>query len=493
MQKQHTVASRLTSTLHAMISALTTAHISKRVSEIYKALLRAAPVCCANTGSNTNNRILCGLITVAVIMAAPVSAYSSQTDGTSYIIELRNKSVTVKAGETLVDIAKREFGSAAYRRLIAEYNQLNPSVALVAGQILNLPIFLEREKEFAVVAFLKGEATLLRKQETPRDLTKEDQIYAADIIKTGDNGFVSIEYKPGTVVNIQPKSELEFESIRCLPDDAVCELLLRANTGEFSSDVRRRDGQPTDFKILTPYASAAVRGTVFDFQANPDRMLVGVTEGNVAVGANNEQSAVGVGFGIVAAEGEAPGDLIELTGPPTFRGVPARFAAGDKISWWEVPQSSRYIVSIATDAASNQIVQQIRQGQQVFQFEEISAGEYYISVRPVDNQGLKGFGTTQKIKLVDIDNDSPVFPLNTSRSGEEVVISVSEPDSSIGGYEFQIATDDSFNDVISIDVGTSGSAIFKTPSSGADQYFARARALLETDRVSRFGPAVQLN
>lgn len=436
---------------------------------------------------------LCCLLTAAAILLLPVQSQAAQNDETSYIIELRSKTVTAKAGETLIDIAKREFGSAAYRRLIAEYNQIKPGSTLTEGQLIKLPVFLEREKEFATVAFLKGEATLLRKNESPRDLSKEDQIYPSDIIKTGDSGFVSIEYKPGTVVNLQPKSELEFESIRCLPDDAVCELLLNARSGEISSDVRRRDGQPTDFKILTPYASAAVRGTIFDFEANPDGMVVGVTEGSVAVGGNDAESAVGTGFGVVAAQGEAPGDLVELTGPPTFRGVPARFADGDKISWWEVPDSSRYIVSLATDAAANQIVEQSRQGQQVYQFDEISAGDYYINVRPVDGLGIKGFGTTQKIKLVGVDDDSPVFPLNASRSGADVVISVAEPDSSIGGYEFQIATDDAFNDVISIDVGTSGSAIFKTPSSGSEQYFARARALLQPDMVSRFGPVVQLN
>ena len=443
-------------------------------------------------GSPGTRLALCAMIALASSISLTHS-HAAQNDESSYIIELRSKTVTVKAGETLLDISKREFGSAAYRRLIAEYNQLKPNATLTTGEQINLPVFLEREKEFATVAFFKGEATLLRKDEAARDLTKEDQIFPSDIIKTGDSGFVSIEYKPGTVVNIQPKSELEIERIRCLPDDAVCELYLRAKIGEISSDVKRRDGQPTDFKILTPYASAAVRGTIFDFQANTERMVVGVTEGSVAVGSNNAESAVNTGFGVVADRGQAPGEPVELTGPPTFRGVPARFATGDKISWWEVPNSSRYIVSIATDAATNQVVQSTRQDQQVFQFDEISEGEYFINVRPVDGLGLKGFGTTQKIKLVGIDNTSPVFLLNTSRSGEEVIISIANPDSSIGGYEFQIATDDTFNDVISIDVGTSGSAIFKTPSSGNEQYYARARALLETDRVSRFGPSVQLN
>ncbi len=469
-------------------------HVSKPESLLERFYKRLATGQTERKPTSTAALSLAATVTLAALTftTAPL-ATAANSEADDYFFELRNKSVQVKAGETLKDIAKREFGLSAYYRLIAEFNQLDPVVALQAGQTLNLPLFVEREREFATVSFKKGEVTLLRKDEEPRELTTDDKVRLTDVIRTGDNGFVSLAFEVGTVVNIQPKSDLELQQIRCLPGDESCTLIMRATRGEFSSDVNKRENQPADFQIRTPYASAAVRGTVFDFQAKPEGLLVGVTEGAVNVGSSDVESAIDTGFGVVAEQGKAPGDPIELTGPPTFRGVPARFANGDKISWWEVPDSSNYIVSLASDRAASQIVQQRRLGQQVFEFEEVDAGEYYINVRPVDEAGLKGFGTTQKITLVGVDDDSPVFPLNTSRDGEDVVISVVEPVNSIGGYEFQIATDETFNDVISIDVGTSGSAIFKTPESGSDQYYARARALLEADLVSRFGPAVRLN
>lgn len=455
---------------------------------------RVITACRSGLEKTTRNTLtVAAAIAITTLSVASAPALAATSDADNFFFELRSKSVAVKAGETLKEIARREFGSSAYYRLIAEFNQLNPVTALNAGQVLNLPLFAERQREFATVSFKKGEVTLLRKEEEPRELTTDDKVRLTDVIRTGDNGFVSLAFEVGSVVNIQPNSDLELQQIRCLPGDASCTLIMRATQGEFSSDVNKRENQPTDFQIRTPYASAAVRGTVFDFQANNDGLLVGVTEGMVDVGSSDVESAIDTGFGVVTEQGKAPGDPIELIGPPTFRGVPARFAQGDKISWWEVPDSSNYIVSLASDAGAIEIVQQKRLGQQVFEFESITAGEYYINVRPVDDAGLKGFGTTQKITLVGVDDDSPVFPLNTTREGEDVVIRVTEPGSAIGGYEFQIATDETFNDVISIDVGSSGSAIFKTPESGNAQYYARARALLETNLVSRFGPAVRLN
>lgn len=435
------------------------------------------------------------MLTLFVLLAlvfATSNANANQSND-SYTIELGAKTRVVQAGDTYQSIASSEYGSAAFWRLIAEHNELNPVTALEAGQVLQLPMFVKRELEFASVAFFKGDVMIIKEGESPRKLVKDDRFFLNDAIKTGKSGFVSLSFRSGSVISVQPKSRVELVSLRCLPDDDVCVLGLNATSGEISSNVNRYRDQPTDFRIITPYASAAVRGTVFDFQASRDGMLVGVTEGSVAVAAAETESAVATGFGVVTKTGQTPGGLVELIGPPTFRGVPARFATGDKISWWDVPKSERYIVSLASDAGANEVVSQSRQDQQVYKLDEVSAGEYFINVRPVDGNGLKGFGTTQKINVVEIDQDAVIHPLDASRDGEDVVISVAEPSETIPGYEFQISTDATFDDVISIDVGSSGSAIFRPPQAGSNSYFARARALLQTDTVSRFGPAVRIN
>jgi len=427
------------------------------------------------------------LLLMAVTSVAKLHAADSDED---YFVEMGNKTIVVTADDTLHSLAKEQYGSAGFWRLIAEHNRLNPVTPLQVGQLIELPLFVQREFEYANVAFLKGDVFLTKEGEAAREMDMQDRVYLSDVVETGDAGFASLAFRSGSVVNVQPQSKIKLIKLRCLESDRVCSLAINALQGEVSSDVQRAGEQPTDFRIITPYATAAVRGTLFDFEASSSSMIVGVTEGNVDIETSGATKPVETGFGVVTAEGQAPGDPVELTGPPTFRGIPPRFAEGDKISWWRVPDGERYIVSLARDAGAQQVVTQSRQGDQVYQIGSLEAGDYYINVRPVDDNGLKGFSTSQQVSIVEIDSAIGVFPLSADRQGQDVTLSVVTPDTNVTGYEFQISESSDFSDVISVDVGTSGQAVFRNTS---DNMFARARALIGTSSVSEFGPLLEVN
>jgi len=424
---------------------------------------------------------------MAVFSVAKLQAADSDED---FFLEMGNKTIVVTAGDTLHSLATEQYGSAVFWRLIAEHNRLNPVTPLQVGQLIELPLFVQREFEYAKVAFLKGEVFLTKDGEAAREMEMQDRVYLTDVVETGNAGFASLVFRSGSVVNVQPQSKIKLIKLRCLESDQVCTLGINALQGEVSSDVQRAGEQPTDFRIITPYATAAVRGTLFDFEASSSSMIVGVTEGNVDIETSGASKPVDTGFGVVTAEGQAPGDPVQLTGPPTFRGVPPRFAEGDKISWWRVPDGERYIVSLARDAGAQQVITQSRQGDQVYQIGSLEAGDYFINVRPVDDNGLKGFGTSQQVSIVEIDGAVGVFPLSADRQGQDVTLSVVTPDTNVTGYEFQISDTSDFSDVISVDVGTSGQAVFRNTSGNM---FARARALIGTSSVSEFGPLLEVN
>jgi len=430
------------------------------------------------------------LMAVVLVGCTPVAMLQAADTEEDFFLEMGNKTVVVATGDTLHSLATQQYGSRVFWRLIAEHNSLNPATPLRVGQLIELPLFVQREFEFATVAFLKGDVSLTKDGEAARDMAKTDRVFLTDVVETGDNGFASLTFRSGSVINVQPQSKIKLIKLRCLESDSICTLGIDALKGEVSSDVRRAGEQPTDFSIITPYATAAVRGTLFDFQADSEAMIVGVTEGNVDIVANGTASPLDTGFGAVTAEGELPGDPVALTGPPTFRGVPPRFAEGDKISWWKVPDGERYIVSLARDAEAQEVVTQSRQGDQVYQIGSVEAGDYFINVRPVDDNGLKGFGTSQQVSIVAIDAAAGVFPLAADREGQDVTLSVVSPANDVTGYEFQISSTSDFSDVISVDVGTSGQAVFR---SAPGNMFARARALIGTNSVSEFGPLLEVN
>ena len=429
-------------------------------------------------------------VALTLMLSAPVTKLQAAETSEDFFLEMGSKTVVITTGDTLHSLATEQYGSRVFWRLIAEHNNLNPVTPLRVGQLIELPLFVQREFEFATVAFLKGDVFLTKEGERKREMEETDRVFLTDVVETGDAGFASLTFRSGSVVNVQPQSKIKLIKLRCLESDDICTLGIDAMKGEISSDVQRAGEQPTDFRIITPYATAAVRGTLFDFQADSAAMIVGVTEGNVDIETNGSTNPIDTGFGVVTAEGELPGDPVELTAPPTFRGVPPRFAEGDKISWWRVPDGERYIVSLARDAAAQQVVTQSRQGDQVYQIGSLEAGDYFINVRAVDNNGLNGFGTSQQVSIVEIDGGAGVFPLAANREGQDVTLSVVSPANDVTGYEFQISDSSDFSDVISVDVGTSGQAVFRNTSGNM---FARARALIGTNSVSEFGPSLEVN
>ena len=261
-----------------------------------------------------------------------------------------SRDVIVQRDDTLRTIARRELGSSSYAPLLAEFNEISESAVLSIGQIIRLPIHVPARNEAADVVFVKGTVTSIKGTVTSNaqamPLARGDRVELGDIISTGIDGFISIEFSTGSVVNLQPDTRAVITRLNCLPNDDSCLIELDIEHGTIGSNVESRDGQPVEFKVNTPYASAAVRGTDFDFSADSETMTVGVTEGNVVISAQDQEVELDEGFGSLTQEGEAPGQPIELLPAPVYRYVPTRVAPGDNVTWWDIQGVSLSLIHI---------------------------------------------------------------------------------------------------------------------------------------------------
>jgi len=268
------------------------------------------------------------------------------------------KQILTTNGDSLSTISLREFGSVAFGRLIAEYNGLNFDAELSAGKTLKIPLSAILDVEGAVVVFSKGEAQVVVRGERSLKINVKigEKIFARDVIKTSGDGFVSLSFPSGTVVNIQPNSLVELRELDCLEDSAECLISLDAQGGALSSNVRQRKKQPTRFRVKTPHASAAVRGTIFDIDANEEAMLLGVTEGEVDIMAQGKGAGVTQGLGVRTLAGQPPDPPIKLLAAPDFRRAPQRITEQDSVSWYRVEGADHYRLSIARDADGAQAI-----------------------------------------------------------------------------------------------------------------------------------------
>ncbi|MFK7994452.1 MAG: FecR domain-containing protein [Granulosicoccus sp.] len=451
------------------------------------------------------------------VLATKAHAQSATAVGSSsHKHTIISRDVLVEVGDTLAKLAQRELGKTGFAPLLAEYNKLTPTTQLVPGSIIRIPVQVPKRDEFAEVVFVKGTVTATRLLDlTARatlvsashasdvvdidngtqepgiiTLSRNALVYSGDVITTSIDGYLSIAFSSGSVINLQPDTVAKLERLTCLETDDSCLIEIETQRGRVTSDVESRDQQPVEFRINTPYASAAVRGTVFDVDASQN-LLVGVAEGLVDVTAQSQTVPLNNGFGLVVEEGEPPGEPIELIPGPVFKRVPSRITAGDTIEWWPFIDASSYLAVVSTDEAANETLTDLSlpEGSNLLDVkatlnEPLDAGDYFLTLRAVDINGLLGLTSNTRITLADIDPSIGAVSTNVVRQGSEFLVTVVDPPEEANGYEIQIANDEEFTDPLSVDVNSTGSAVFRLDE---DEVFTRARILLDPFTVSAFG------
>lgn len=437
---------------------------------------------------------------LSLLCSLPLAHAQSDNGHESAKSTIVSRDVIVSEGDTLRTLALEHLGRAGFAPMLAEFNDLVESAPLISGNIIRIPIHVPARGEFAEVVFVKGNATLMRRADDSAEipvaantasgntgagiiLERNAQIQSGDTITTGPNGYVSIAFSTGSVVNLQPGTTATLQRLNCLPNDDSCLIEIIAEDGKVLSDIEHRDNQPVEFRISTPYASAAVRGTIFDMAAADD-LKVGVTEGAVSLSAQNKDVNLDTGFGAIVEPGQTPSDPIALLPPPVFKRVPTRVAPGDTVTWWPFSDASSYGAKISNDEAAVETLEAFDVAEDSISFDNIASGDYYLTVRAVDSNGLQGFTSNTRLTIAQIDPD--VEPVSTvvSRQGSEFLVTVENGPEIARGYEIQVANDDTFADPLSVDVNEKGSAIFRLDNT---RVFTRARVLLDPYTVSAFG------
>lgn len=422
---------------------------------------------------------------VLLLLAAPMmpdSTAFAQTKTDSIV----TRNVIAEEGDTLRSIARREFGKSGLSAMLADFNAMKESEPVAKGQIIRIPLFTPVERQFATVIFAKGEVS---KNSEP--LKRDDKVYLNELVKTGRDGFASLQFSSGSVVNLQPLTHAKLEKLNCLETDDSCLIMLNSAQGEMSSDVQRRENQPTEFTINTPYASAAVRGTYFEIATVQTDVLLGVTEGEVVLeSGRNDDLPLDEGFGSVVGANTPPIDPVNLLPAPVYRYIPTRAAKGDRVSWWALSDVEKYQVNISSDESGQQVVANYDETQSILAIDDIDAGEYFFNVRGIDDLGLKGIKSPTKLTIAAIDESIEPVDTAVSRFGNEFRVKIIDPPETAPGYEIQVSTNADFTDPLSVDVSNPGTAIFRLES---DKIYSRARVLLDPEKVSEFGETAESN
>lgn len=106
----------------------------------------------------------------------------------------------------------------------------------------------------------------------------DDRLSAGDTIITGKNGRLVLGLSDGSQAVIAPKTTVVIQDLSQSP-----RTLFEVLKGKTRIQIEKLGGQPNPYRVNTPTAVIAVRGTIFDVLVNNNDTEVFLHEGEVAV------------------------------------------------------------------------------------------------------------------------------------------------------------------------------------------------------------------
>ena len=394
--------------------------------------------------------------------------------------------VIVRQSQSLEQIVEDELQSSRFAKQIATYNGIDSiSTILPGGTSLQIPQPYMQSRQFGRVVFSKGDVTHSQRRLVVNPPARGAFVYNGDTFTTGGDGFVSLSFSSGAVVNLQPESRVSIANIECADETVDCVIALSAEQGEVSSEITPRpDGQPAvKFSVKTPFLSAAVRGTAFYVTVDDNEDRLGVTHGLVAADVNGTANEIPEGKGLLAKAGVDPAEVNLLAPPELAVGTEKTiYSSQDELLWQAQSGAEQYRLMIAQDESMSQpiFVENLTSNSAALPVE--TPGSYYLSVAGIDDKMFVGLPASAFFSYASID-DQEKLELQIERSSDVVdVVDIVAP-SHTGAVELLISQsiDDSFAERRIIDDLSGGISLDLSPQ---EDWVFQARKILSDTSVS---------
>ena len=326
---------------------------------------------------------------------------------------------SVRPGDNLINFSKRYLINPDDWRTLQDLNKIKNPQRLRYGSILRVPlVLLKQEAASAEVALASGQANILLADKGLQPVLVGQQLSAGAELVTGENSKLNIKFADGSVMSMGPNSRLKLDTLSMYSGGGMVDTTLRLQQGRAEVTANPKHVQGNQMHIITPSAVAAVRGTQFRVSADGEIMRQETLEGKVALIAAEQEVAVDKGFGSLSEAGNAPlPPVLLLPAPATqslqtkLEAIPVKFIMATQegaVAW---------LGKVSSDAQFNTIAaQKVSQGSDLV-FADMPDGEYFLSVRAQDKQGIEGYDALHKFVL----NARPFAPQPAAPSAGQVL------------------------------------------------------------------------
>ena len=324
------------------------------------------------------------ILLFSLFAAAPAGAQDENTP-VRYVVQ---------KGDTLIALGNRYFLTAQTYKIVQRQNRIADPYRIPVGKILAIPRNL--------LKFRAGSAELIsvRGQVSTDngDASTGQKLQEGAAITTGPSSFVTMILDDGSRVSLPSNSSVRIIKLRTYVLGNLLDYDFDVAKGGMRSSVIKQRSTDDRYRVRTPKAVSAVRGTDFQSRFDPDTKndFAEVVEGGLSVVAGNGASrSVPAGNGLaVTADGGVISEA--LLGPPALQ-EPGRLQAENAVRFSTL-QASAVRYTIATDASFIEQVADRIAPDGTAEFLDLPDGNYFLRARAISSTGLQGMPATFTFK-----------------------------------------------------------------------------------------------
>lgn len=293
----------------------------------------------------------------------------------------------VEPGDTLSNLADLYTTHPTVWRQLQNINQVKNELALPIGTQLKIP--------FPLIPVVATEASLIHTQgqvwvnELP--ISSPQLLKAGDVIRTGPNGFATLELEDQSTISLPYNSQLSIRQLNAFERTHLIDTILDLQKGSVESRVAPDKRGVGRFEIYTPLSVTGVRGTNLrmhtEAQLDKTELLTGKAHFNTSTQKfQNLKAKEGV-----AIQPDGASQIVPLLPAPQI--TPAQQGnKGWQTTIQPVPEAEHYLVQITIDPAGAQVVKRyvVPSDETVISLVASGPGEHFAFIRAVDKRGLMG-------------------------------------------------------------------------------------------------------
>lgn len=300
----------------------------------------------------------------------------------------------VRKGDTLIALGNRYFLTPQSYKIVQRQNKIADPHLIPIGKTLSIPRnVLKFRPASAELVAVRGQVT----QDTNPARTGQ-KLQEGAAITTGPSSFATMVLDDGSRISLPSNSAVHIRRLRTYVMGNILDYDFDVARGGIRSSVVKQKSPDDSYRVRTPKAVSAVRGTDFQsrYDADTQNDFAEVVEGGLSVDTGGENArALPAGNGLaVKADG---GVLTEALLPAPELLAPGKLQA-DKIVRFAAALSGPIRYTIATDSGFiEQVADSVAQDGKA-EFADLPNGNYFARARAISAAGLQGIPATFTFK-----------------------------------------------------------------------------------------------